>query len=75
MQIDEQYKVKYLDLRRKKLLKKVLILQNLFRELFLHKSEREIIHMLSHCGHYHYGRKKTPITEPYPDVNLVYIKD
>lgn len=63
MQIDEQYKVKYLDLRRKKLLKKVLMLQNTFKELFLHKSPREIIHILSHCGHYHYRRKKTPIAE------------
>ena len=63
MLTDEEYRAKYADLRRKKTLRKVLILQNTFRELFLHRSEKEVLHMLCQCGHHYYGHKKTPLSD------------
>src|SRR3989338_7390224 len=69
MEIDQEYSVKYMDLRRRKLLRKVLVLQNTFRELFLHKSERQIVQMLCQCGHHYYGHKKTSLSD---DAKIMY---
>lgn len=41
---NEAYKQKYLDVRRKNTLKKALILKNIFKELFLRKTEKEILY-------------------------------
>ena len=70
MLTDTQYKLRYSELRKKNLMKKVLILQNNFRELFLHKTEREQLNMLSQCGHNHYGQKYKPLTD---DARLFYL--
>ena len=69
MEINQEYSVKYMDLRRRKLLRKVLVLQNTFRELFLHKSERQIVQMLCQCGHHYYGHKKTSLSD---DAKIMY---
>jgi hypothetical protein len=61
MQTDNTYKLKYSDIRRKTTLKKALMLKNIFHELFLHKSDKELLHMLSQCGHHHYGQKHTSL--------------
>ena len=66
---NEAYKQKYLDIRRKNTLKKALRLQNIFRELFLHKTEKEILHILCQCGHYHYQQKSKPLSE---DAGIIY---
>jgi len=46
---EPQYKDKYRDIRRRATLKKALMLQNVFSELFLHKSQKELINMFSQC--------------------------
>ncbi|MEK6955476.1 MAG: hypothetical protein AABW52_02360 [Nanoarchaeota archaeon] len=66
---NEPYKQKYLDVRRKNTLRKALRLQNIFKELFLHKTEKEMLHMLCQCGHYHYQQKGTPLSE---DAGIMY---
>ena len=66
---NEAYNIRYLDIRRKNTLKKALRLQNIFRELFLHKSEKEILHMLCQCGHHHYNMKGKPLSE---DSQVMY---
>jgi len=45
----QKYKDKYRDIRRRNTLKKALMLQNVFSELFLHKSQKELINMFSQC--------------------------
>jgi len=64
-----EYALKYQEIRRKSTLKKALMLQNIFRELFLHRSEKELLHMLCQCGHYHYGQKGKPLTD---DAKVMY---
>lgn len=60
---NKNYNEKYCEIRRKNTYKKVQVLQNVFNDLFLHKSEKDIMSMLSHCGHYHYGRITQPLNE------------
>ena len=61
--INDTYKLKYREIRRMNTYKKALMLENIFGELFLHKSKKELIHMLSGCAHYHYGQKGKPLTD------------
>ncbi len=63
MLTDTQYKLRYSELRKKNLMKKALMLQNVFSELFLHKSQKELINMLSQCAHDQYGQKHKPLTD------------
>ncbi|MBI2148968.1 hypothetical protein HYU23_04765 [Candidatus Woesearchaeota archaeon] len=57
------YNQRYLDVRRRNTLKKALRLQNTFRDLFSHKSEKELHFMLSQCAHFHYRQKNQPLNE------------
>ncbi|GEM_PF-6690030 len=66
---EQPYNLRYQDVMRKSTLKKALRLQNIFRELFLHRQEKEIIYMLSQCAHHHYGQKGTPLSE---DAKVMY---
>ena len=66
---NEAYNQKYLDVRRKNTLRKALRLQNIFRDLFLHKTEKQILNLLSQCGHYHYGQKGKPLSD---DARIMY---
>ena len=67
--IEPKYKDKYRDVRRRNTLKKALMLQNVFSELFLHKPQKEIVNMLSQCTHNHYGQKYQPLTD---DAKIMY---
>lgn len=40
---NNNYKVKYKEVRRNNTYKKALMLQNIFHELFLHKTNKEIL--------------------------------
>lgn len=69
MLTDEEYKIRYKEMRRKNTYKKALILKNTFRDLFSHRSEKEILYMLSQCGHNYYGQKKKILSD---DAKVMY---
>ncbi len=66
---EQPYHIRYTDVRRRNTLKKALRLQHIFRELFMHKTEKEIVYMLSQCAHYHYGQKHQPLNA---DAQVMY---
>jgi len=66
---EQSHRLRYGEIRKRNTMEKALILQNVFRELFLHKGERQIINMLSQCGHYHYGDKKRELDD---DCKIMY---
>ena len=66
---NEEYKHKYRKIRRIQTLKKLLVLQNTFREMFPHQNERSLRMMLSQCSKEHLNIKKKHLSD---DTRAMY---